>query len=150
MIKTLADVLTALSQFLTQAHLSACNNAYASHLLTEKLQKRVAEDIDRIKELYIASTGERSIANAQESLKQAELTLRAFLQDKPQETTADLLLIAAEICNQAHDTAADCAEFYAGEAKEARFSKAIQTAAEDICERRARDFYLLMTEASCK
>ena len=51
---------------------------------------------------------------------------------------------------QAHNTAAECAEFYAGEAKEERFSKAIQTAAEDICERRARDFYLLMTEAPCK
>ena len=150
MIKTLTDVLTALSQFLTQAHLSACDNAYAAHLLTEKVQERVAEDIDRIKELYIASKGEKSIANAQECLKQAELTLRAFLQDKPQETTADLLLIAAQLCHQAHNTAAECVEFYAGEAKEERFSKAIQTAAEDICERRARDFYLLMTEAPCK
>ena len=150
MIKKLADILTALSQFLKQVHLTASDKSYAAHLLTEKIQEEVDEDIDRIKELFIASTGEGSIANAQESLEKAEQTLRAFLQNKSTETTTDALEVAAELCVQTYDAAAEVSDYYSNELKSERFAAGIVNAADDICERRARNYYLLMTEVPWK
>lgn len=151
MVKELCDFLTAFKQYLYQAHLSARGKAYAAHLLAEKLQKEVAEDIDRLKELYIVFTGDLSIANAQESLKQAELTLRAFLQDKPQEPKFP------EIIKQCAQLAfycmakAESVSAYLGDERDIEgaraYKKALQNAVDDICEHCARYRYLLDTES---
>lgn len=150
MVKELCDFLTAFKQYLYQAHLSAKGNAYAAHLLTEKIQNEVAEDIDRLKELYIAFTGDLSIANAQESLKQAELTLRAFLQDKPQEPEFPEIIkqcveLAFYCMEKAENTSNDLGEFRDVPGARA-YKKAIQNAVDDVCEHCLRYKYLLETE----
>lgn len=139
-MKDLCDILTALSFYLRQAHLCASNSSYSLHLLTEQLQQRAEEDIDRLKELYISTTGDLSIANAQESLQEAAKKLRIILEKygpatNKQETIAALLEIeqwAISTINKELDS----------EEKDI----AIKNALEDIAERRTRDIYLLNTE----
>lgn len=47
MKQQICDVLTALRQYLHQAHLLAKGNGYTAHLLINELYDRVNEDIDR-------------------------------------------------------------------------------------------------------
>lgn len=146
MIKELCDILTGLVFFLQQTHICADNKSYAAHLLTENLQKSVSKDIDSLKELYILSTGDYSIANAQESLYEAAKKLRVFLQDYPQQTINDLLLCVVGLEKWAYDKAAETASFYADEGKTVPYAKALETVADDICKHRTKDLYLLRTE----
>lgn len=150
MVKELCDFLTAFKQYLYQAHLSAQGNAYAAHLLTEKIHDEVAEDIDRLKELYIAFTGDLSIADAQESLKQAELTLRTFLEVNPAQTYPEIIknctILASYCCEKAENTSNDLGEFRDVPGARA-YKKAIQNAVDDVCEHCLRYKYLLETEA---
>lgn len=149
MVKELCDFLTAFKQYLYQAHLSARGNAYAAHLLAEKLQNEVAEDIDRLKELYIAFTGDLSIANAQESLKQAELTLRAFLDPNNPEDFKQILQRCVELSVHCAEKAANASmSLSEGTANpgEVPYHMALQNAVDDICEHCVRYKYLLETE----
>ena len=150
MVKELCDFLTAFKQYLYQAHLSAKGNAYAAHLLTEKIQNEVAEDIDRLKELYIAFTGDLSIANAQEALKQAELTLRTFLDANHANTYPKIIkncaMLAGYCCEKAENTSNDLGSFRDIVGARA-YKKAIQNAVDDVCEHCLRYKYLLETEA---
>ena len=146
MVKELCDFLTAFKQYLYQAHLSARGNAYAAHLLTEKIQNEVAEDIDRLKELYIAFTGDLSIADAQESLKQAELTLRTFLEVHTAKTFPEIMSTCVELCKSCAIKAGQVSDGLALEV-DVPYHKAIQNAVDDICEHLVREQYLLQTEA---
>lgn len=149
MVKELCDFLTAFKQFLYQAHLSAQGNAYAAHLLTEKIQNEVDKDIDRLKELYIAFTGDLSIANAQESLKQAELTLRAFLEVENTTLYKDVVeacsKFAALCCDKAKDVSDDLGKVSEVDGNRA-FKIALKNAVDDVCEHCLRYKYLLDTE----
>lgn len=146
MVKELCDFLTAFKQYLYQAHLSAKGNAYAAHLLTEKIQNEVAEDIDRLKELYIAFTGDLSIADAQEALKQAELTLRTFLDAHTATTYPQLISNCVELCKSCAIKAGQVSDGLAIEV-DVPYHKALQNAVDDICEHLVRQQYLLETEA---
>ena len=150
MVKELCDFLTAFKQYLYQAHLSAQGNAYSAHLLTEKIQNEVAEDIDRLKELYIAFTGDLSIADAQESLKQAELTLRTFLEVNNAQTYPEIIKnctkLAYYCCEKAENTSNDLGSFRDIVGARA-YKKALQNAVDDVCEHCLRYKYLLETEA---
>ncbi|MBR2504803.1 MAG: hypothetical protein IKB61_02560 [Elusimicrobiaceae bacterium] len=146
MVKELCDFLTAFKQYLYQAHLSAQGNAYSAHLLTEKIQNEVAEDIDRLKELYIAFTGDLSIADAQESLKQAELTLRTFLDAHAAQTYPQLIINCVELCKSCAIKAGQVSDGLAIEV-DVPYHKALQNAVDDICEHLVRQQYLLQTEA---
>lgn len=146
MIKELCDILTGLVFFLQQAHLCADNKSYAAHLLTENLQKSVNKDIDALKELYILSTGDYSIANAQESLHESAKQLRVFLQNYPLKTNEDVLRCCVGLEQWAYDKAAEASTFYADEGKELQYAKAIVAVADDVCKHRTHDLYLLRTE----
>ncbi len=141
MLKQICDVLTALRQYLHQAHLCAQDKGYAAHLLLNNIYERVSEDIDRLKELYIGSTGDTSIANAEGSLLGALKYVRA-LEDAPDfnsmlknclvlEKTADELI---------RQGVAFCTE------NPGPFSQGILNALGDVDERRLKEFYLLKTE----
>ena len=150
MVKELCDFLTAFKQYLYQAHLSAKGNAYAAHLLTEKIQNEVAEDIDRLKELYIAFTGDLSIADAQEALKQAELTLRTFLDAHNPQTYPQIIITCVEMAKACSLKAAEVSNKLGSETinpGEVPYHKALQNAVDDICEHLVRQQYLLQTEA---
>lgn len=150
MVKELCDFLTAFKQYLYQAHLSARGNAYAAHLLTEKIQDEVSDDIDRLKELYIAFTGDFSIADAQESLKQAELTLRTFLDAHNPQTYSQIISTCVELAKSCSEKAAEVSNKLGAETLnpgEVPYHKSLQNAVDDICEHLVRQQYLLETEA---
>lgn len=141
MLKQICDVLTALRQYLHQAHLCAQDKGYAAHLLLNDLYESVSEDIDRLKELYIGSTGDTSIANAESSLLGALKYVRA-LEDAPDFNS--MLKNCLVLEKTADELIWQGISFYSE--NNGPFSQGILNALGDVDERRLKEFYLLKTE----
>nr|DAH89338.1 MAG TPA: DNA binding protein [Caudoviricetes sp.] len=143
MLKQICDVLTALRQYLHQAHLCAQDKGYAAHLLLNDLYERVSEDIDRLKELYIGSTGDTSIANAESSLLGALKYVRA-LEDAPDFNS--MLKNCLVLEKTGDELIRQGVAFYTE--KPVPFAQGILNALGDVDERRLKEVYLLNTEIS--
>ncbi len=141
MLKQICDVLTALRQYLHQAHLCAQDKGYAAHLLLNDLYERVSDDIDRLKELCIGATGDTSIANAEGSLLGALKYVRAL------EDVADfnsMLKNCLVLEKTADELIQQGVAFYTE--NPGPFSQGILNALGDVDERRLKECYLLKTE----
>ena len=141
MLKQICDVLTALRQYLHQAHLCAQDKGYAAHLLLNDLYERVSDDIDRLKELYIGSTGDTSIANAESSLLGALKYIRA-LEVAPDFNS--MLKNCLVLEKTADELIRQGVAFYTE--NPGSFAQGILNALGDVDERRLKEFYLLKTE----
>lgn len=141
MLKQICDVLTALRQYLHQAHLCAQDKGYAAHLLLNDLYERVSEDIDRLKELYVGSTGDTSIANAESSLLGALKYVRA-LEDATDFNS--MLKNCLVLEKTADELIRQGISFYSE--NNGPFAQGILNALGDVDERRLKEFYLLKTE----
>ena len=141
MLKQICDVLTALRQYLHQAHLCARDKGYAAHLLLNDLYDRVSEDIDRLKELAIGQSGDASIADAETSLTGALQYIRAL------EPTSDfsLMLKNSLVLEQTADELLQRGIVFYTE-NPGPFIQGILNALGDIDERRLKEVYLLRTE----
>lgn len=138
MLKQICDVLTALRQYLHQAHLCAQDKGYAAHLLINDLYERVSEDIDRLKELYVGSTGDTSIANAESgALKYVRALEFAPDFNSMLKNCRVLEMTADELIRQG-------ISFYSE--NNGPFAQGILNALGDVDERRLKEFYLLKTE----
>lgn len=143
MLKQICDVLTALRQYLHQAHLCAQDKGYAAHLLLNDLYERVSEDIDRLKELCIGSTGDTSIANAESSLLGALKYVRA-LEDATDFNS--MLKNCLVLEKTADELIRQGVAFYTE--NPGPFTQGILNALGDVDERRLKEVYLLNTEVS--
>ena len=135
MLKQICDVLTALRQYLHQAHLCAQDKGYSAHLLLNNIYERVSEDIDRLKELYIGSTGDTSIANAESSLLGALKYIRAL--EVAPDFNGMLEKSSDELIRQG-------ISFYSE--NNGPFAQGILNALGDTDERRLKEVFLLKTE----
>lgn len=136
MLTTITDLLTALVQLLKQNHLLSTD--YQQHLLYERLENGINEDIDRIKEIALACGYSEDIANAKNSLAKATDILSE---------SSDVLFIIQKIIKEI-DKIIDTLNRNAGEDIEGTFNQykakeAIINMLGDIAEKRVRDIYLL-------
>ena len=137
MLTTITDLLTALLQLLKQKHL--LSKDYQEHLLYERLEDGIDEDIDRIKEIALACGYSEDIANAENSLKNANEALKANNNDVLtiiQSIIKEIDKIIKILNNQEEDNIEGAFNQY--KAKEA-----IINMLGDISEKRVRDIYLL-------
>ena len=126
MLTVISNLLTALAQLLKQNHLLAKD--YQKHLLYERLQGGIDEDIDRIKEIALACDYPESIANAEDSLYNAAEVV---------EEITDIETLEKEIIKTINKAIAKIS-------KTDDFAKeAITNMLGDIAEKRLRDLYLL-------
>ena len=141
MLKQICDVLTALRQYLHQAHLCAQDKGYSAHLLLNNIYERVSEDIDRLKELYIGSTGDTSIATAESSLLGALKYIRAL------EVAPDfngMLKNCLVLEKSSDELIRQGISFYSE--NNGPFAQGILNALGDVDERRLKEVFLLKTE----
>ena len=136
MLTTITDLLTALVQLLKQKHLVSTD--YQQHLLFERLEKGISDDIDRVKEIALACGYSEDIADAQQSLAKATDILAE---------DSDVLSIIQKIIREI-DKIIDTLNRNAGEDIEGTFNQykakeAIINMLGDIAEKRVRDIYLL-------
>ena len=141
MIQQICYVLTALRQYLHQAHLLAKGNGYAAHLLLNELYDRVNEDIDRVKELAIGAGISDSVAFADASLKGALQYLRLY------SPTTDLQKMLKN-CLALEKTSDEVLVQGISFLKEhpGKFTTGLINCLEDLDERRLREVYLLNTQ----
>lgn len=136
MLTAITDLLTALLQLLKQEHL--LSKDYQKHLLYERLQEGIEEDIDRIKEIALACGYDDSIANAKNSLSNAVEVLEIF---------EDISELEQHIINQINEIIDKLnnndREIIAGVFNEYTAKEAIINMLGDIAEKRTRDIYLL-------
>lgn len=135
MLTTITDLLTALLQLLKQKHLVA--KEYQEHLLFERLEKGIDEDIDRIKEIALACGYSEEIANARNSLAKATDVLAE---------NEDILSLTQKIIRESTKII-ETLEKNANEYIEDTFNQytskeAISNMLGDIAEKRVRDIYL--------
>lgn len=135
MLTVIADFLTALLQLLKQKHLTTKN--YDEHLLYERLQDGIDEDIDRIKEIALACGYNEDIANAFISLDRAAKIVAKYqdVLELEQQTIAEINRIAAILSN----SKTELSEVF----NEQTAKEAIINMLGDIAEKRTRDIYLL-------
>lgn len=136
MLTAITDLLTALLQLLKQEHLLPKD--YQKHLLYERLQEGIDEDIDRIKEIALACGYSEDIANAKNSLSNAVEVLEIF---------EDISELEQHIINQINEIIDKLnnndREIIAGVFNEYTAKEAIINMLGDIAEKRVRDIYLL-------
>lgn len=136
MLTTITDLLTALVQLLKQKHLVSTD--YQQHLLFERLEKGISDDIDRVKEIALACGYSEDIADAKQSLAKATNILAE---------DSDVLSIIQKIIREI-DKIIDTLNRNAGDDIEDVFNQykakeAIINMLGDIAEKRVRDIYLL-------
>lgn len=136
MLTAITDLLTALLQLLKQQHL--LSKDCQKHLLYERLQEGIDEDIDRVKEIALACGYDDSVANAENSLSNAAEVLDMF---------NDVTELEQHIINQINEITyklnnAD-KEIIDGVFNEYTAKEAIINILGDIAEKRTRDLYLL-------
>lgn len=136
MLTTIANYLTALLQLLKQNHLLAKD--YQEHLLYERLQQGIDDDIDKIKELALACGYSEDIANAQKSLKQA-LTILEQYQDIKELENAVIEEINVVISKLNDNTQEDIEDVF----NQYKVKSTLQSVLDSISEKRIRDLYLL-------
>lgn len=141
MIQQICDVLTALRQYLHQAHLLAKGNGYAAHLLLNELYDRVNEDIDRLKELAIGGGLSDSVAFADASLKGALQYLRLYSQTTDLE---EMLKNCLALENTSDEVLVQGISFL--KEHPGKFTTGLINCLEDLDERRLREVYLLNTQ----
>lgn len=136
MLTTITDLLTALLQLLKQKHL--LSKDYQEHLLYERLQEGIDDDIDRIKELAIACGYNELIANAQNSLYRASEILA--IDDNVISIEKKIVEEIQNIVIMLNNTKGDGIE---GTFDQYKAQEGIINALGDISEKRVRDIYLL-------
>lgn len=135
MLTALTNFLTAILQKLKQEHLTASD--YQKHLLYERIQKGIDEDIDRVKEIALACGYSETIADAQASLLDAADVLEEYpdLESLIKQTIITI--------NQITEKLNDKNEAFDGVFNEYTAKEAIINMCGDIAEKRTRDLYLL-------
>ena len=136
MLTTITDLLTALLQLLKEKHL--LSKDYQEHLLFERLQEGIDEDIDRIKEIALACGYNEILANAKSSLVSASKIL---------EDDNDVLSIEKRIISEIETTTAKLnnnkGDGIEGTFNQYKAQEGIINVLGDISEKRLRDIYLL-------
>ena len=136
MLTTITDLLTALLQLLKEKHL--LSKDYQEHLLFERLQEGIDEDIDRIKEIALACGYNEIVANAKSSLVSASKIL---------EDDNDVLSIEKRIISEIEITTAklnnNTGDGIEGTFNQYKAQEGIINVLGDISEKRLRDIYLL-------
>ena len=136
MLTTITDLLTALLQLLKEKHL--LSKDYQEHLLFERLQEGIDEDIDRIKEIALACGYNEIVANAKSSLVSASKIL---------EDDNDVLSIEKRIISEIENTTAKLnnnkGDGIKGTFNQYKAQEGIINVLGDISEKRLRDIYLL-------
>lgn len=136
MLTTISNLLTALLQLLKQKH--QLSNDYQKHLLYERLQGGIDEDIDRIKEMALACGYSEDISNADNSLQNASAIL---------ETDDDVYNLELKTIQEINKTIKKLnnnqGESIEGVFNEYTAKEGIINMLGDICEKRVRDIYLL-------
>ncbi|MBR2505951.1 MAG: hypothetical protein IKB70_03330 [Bacilli bacterium] len=136
MLTTITDLLTALLQLLKEKHL--LSKDYQEHLLFERLQEGIDEDIDRIKEIALACGYNEIVANAKSSLVSASKIL---------EDDNDVLSIEKRIISEIEITTAKLnnnkGDGIEGTFNQYKAQEGIINVLGDISEKRLRDIYLL-------
>lgn len=136
MLTTITDLLTALLQLLKQNHL--LSQDYQKHLLYERLQEGIDDDIDRIKELALACGYSEDIADAKNSLVEASKIL---------EEDNDILSIEKRIIDEIENITIKLnnakGDGIEGTFDQYKAQEGIINALGDISEKRIRDIYLL-------
>lgn len=140
MLTVISDYLTALAQLLKQAHLTAKD--YQDHLLYERIQKGIDEDIDRIKEIALACGYSDEIANARQSLQNAVNVLDRFnsITELEQQTIIEINKIINKLNKENADEENISID---GVFNENVAKEGIINMLGDIAEKRTRDLYLL-------
>lgn len=136
MLTTITDLLTALLQLLKQKH--QLSPDYQKHLLYERLQKGIDEDIDRVKEIALACGYSESISNAKQSLENAVIDLES--EDDVYNLEIKTIQEINKITNTLDSTEQEQIE---GVFNELVAKEGIKNMLGDICEKRVRDIYLL-------
>ena len=136
MLTTVSDLLTALIQLLKQKH--QLSKDYQKHLLYERLQEGIDEDIDRIKEVALACGYSEEICNADNSLQNASAILETDddVYNLELKTIQEINKIITKIDNNKD-------EHIEGVFNEIVAKEGIKNMLGDICEKRVRDIYLL-------
>lgn len=136
MLTVIADFLSALIQVLKQKHLTAKD--YQEHLLYERLQQGIDDDIDRIKELALACGYSEDIADAKNSLQKAANILNDFndVLELEQQTIREINKIIHRLNNKNSIQPEEVFD-------EQTAKEAIINMLGDIAEKRTRDIYLL-------
>lgn len=136
MLTTISNLLTALLQLLKQKH--QLSNDYQEHLLYERLQGGIDEDIDRIKEIALACGYSEDISNADNSLQNASAILETDddVYNLELKTIQEINKIINKIDNNKD-------EQIEGVFNEIVAKEGIKNMLGDICEKRVRDIYLL-------
>lgn len=136
MLTTISNLLTALIQLLKQKH--QLSNDYQKHLLYERLQNGIDEDIDRIKEIALACGYSEEISNADNSLQNASAILETDddVYNLELKTIQEINKIITKIDNNKE-------EKIEGVFNEIVAKEGIKNMLGDIAEKRVRDIYLL-------
>lgn len=136
MLTTISDLLTALIQLLKQKH--QLSEDYQKHLLYERLQDGIDEDIDRIKEIALACGYSEEISNADNSLQNASAILETDddVYNLELKTIQEINKIITKIDNNKD-------EQIEGVFNEIVAKEGIKNMLGDIAEKRVRDIYLL-------
>ena len=139
MLTRIADFLTALLQLLEQKHLTA--KSYDEHLLFDRLQDGIDEDIDRIKELALACGYADDIADAKNSLQKAADILNDFndVLELEQQTIREINKIINKLNEERNEETIILNEVF----NEQTAKEGIINMLGDIAEKRTRDIYLL-------
>lgn len=139
MLTVISDFLTALLQLLKQKHLTAKD--YQEHLLFERLQDGIDEDIDRIKEIALACGYSEDIANAKDSFQSAAEVLNSFgdVLEIEQQTIKEINKIINKLNGENNEKNIVLDEVF----NEQTAKEAIINMLGDIAEKRTRDIYLL-------
>lgn len=140
MLTVISDYLSALLQLLKQAHLTAKD--YQDHLLYERLQEGIDEDIDRVKEIALACGYSDDIANARQSLQNATNVLDRInsITELEQQTIIEINKIIKKLNKENADEENSSID---GVFNESVAKEAIINMLGDIAEKRTRDLYLL-------
>lgn len=136
MLTTISNLLTALIQLLKQKH--QLSNDYQKHLLYERLQNGIDEDIDRIKEIALACGYSEEISNADNSLQNASAILETDddVYNLELKTIQEINKIITKLDNNKE-------EQIEGVFNEIVAKEGIKNMLGDIAEKRVRDIYLL-------
>lgn len=136
MLTTISNLLTALNQLLKQNHL--LSEDYQKHLLYERLENSIDEDIDRIKEIAIACGYSEDIANAKMSFEKAKEVLEG--EDNLFNIEVKIIREIGKIIEQLNSKKQEDIE---GIFNEQIAKEGIINMLGDISEKRVRDIYLL-------
>lgn len=136
-VKNLCDALTATAQYIKQTHLCAADGGFSVHKITNDIYEHLNDAVDRLKELYISTTKDKSIAKASSSLAAAI----SFVQKVPNvdDTDNTQLMVANSVALLDNLVYFINMEFKTEET-------AMENAVSDICETITRDKYLLAME----